>query len=372
MAYRGKTNTAVGKSRRSSAPKRERANEQQKLVDVEVDEITYIPEEGDPIRVHWNGIEFKAHMPTKVSRKHAYGVPMRTQHTLADGTIVTKHIEKRVTMVELAKGNPKFSVNGEAPAKKREGKSRVPTDSDEYRGYATAENAESGNMVVTTKDAEKGDWSKLIRAYLQLAQSVDHAFRQEPNLIGVEKERQRVAAAIICVARFFSIFRAPFAGRFFELGSAIAALNDGVQHVLLKPAHRNANRPIDPPQLWRARANVVLAFNALIEAGFTRDNAAKKIAVVTKLNKLVGKKFMNAARRDGDAMALSKTVVDWRKKFRSGTLKKNWEVDTFYEAGSELIEFMVANDKDRLVNFANAQLDDAVAAAKFFSQLTEE
>ena len=222
-------------------------------------------------------------------------------------------------------------------------------------------------MVVTT-DAEKGDWSKLIRAYLQLAQSVDHAFRQEPNLIDVKNERERIAAALIYVANFFSTFRAPFANRFFELASAIADLNDGIQHVLLKPAHREANRPIDPSQLWRARANVVLAFDALIEAGLTRRDATNKIARVSKLNRLVGKKINVRNDVVTAQSALSKTVVDWRKKFRSRNLKKNWEVDTFYEAGSELIEFMVANDKDRLVDFANARLADAAAAAKFFSQ----
>jgi hypothetical protein len=154
MAYRRKTNIAVGKSRRSSAPKRERASKQQKLVDVEVDEITYIPEEGDPIWARWNGIEFKAHVPVKLSRKHAYDVPMPTQHTLADGTIVTKHVEKRVSMVEIAKGNPKFSVNGEAPAKKREDESRVPTNSEEYRGYAIAGSRQRAPRQLSLSDVD--------------------------------------------------------------------------------------------------------------------------------------------------------------------------------------------------------------------------
>jgi hypothetical protein len=41
-------------------------------------EVTYIPGDGDPHRVTWGGLEFKAHIPTLVPLTHAISVPMRT------------------------------------------------------------------------------------------------------------------------------------------------------------------------------------------------------------------------------------------------------------------------------------------------------
>lgn len=101
-----------------------------------VDEITYIPEDGDPVRTKWNGIEFKAYVPVKVSRRHTVQVLLRITQDMPDGTVVTKAVEKRIPMVELARNNARFSVNGKAPAKKAEAKARVPASPDEYRGYA--------------------------------------------------------------------------------------------------------------------------------------------------------------------------------------------------------------------------------------------
>lgn len=101
----------------------------------EHDEITYIPCEGDPARTKWNGYEFKAHIPVNVPRSACVLVPMPIDVIASDGTRTTRHIEKRIPMAELAKGNPTFSVNGETPAKRKMGTARVPTNSDEYRGY---------------------------------------------------------------------------------------------------------------------------------------------------------------------------------------------------------------------------------------------
>jgi len=103
-----------------------------------VDDITYIPGEGDPAKVKWNGLEFKAHIPIKVSRSHTVLVPLPVEVTAPDGSRLTRHVEKRVPMVELAKNNPSFSVNGETPIARKMGTQRVPTNSDEDRGYCIA------------------------------------------------------------------------------------------------------------------------------------------------------------------------------------------------------------------------------------------
>lgn len=100
------------------------------------DEITYYPGDGDPHRTMWNGLEFKAHIPTRVSPKHTVLAPMPTTVTMPDGTEQTRHVEKRIPMVELARKNPSFMVNGERPAERKSATIRVPESPDEYRGYA--------------------------------------------------------------------------------------------------------------------------------------------------------------------------------------------------------------------------------------------
>jgi hypothetical protein len=115
------------------------------------DEITYFPGEGDPARTDWNGLKFVAHIPTKVSKKHTVLVPMPTTVTMPDGTIQTRHVEKRVPMVELAKDNPYFMVNGKQADKPLPAKIRLPDGPDEYRGYALrwiAGSTESSAMQV--------------------------------------------------------------------------------------------------------------------------------------------------------------------------------------------------------------------------------
>jgi hypothetical protein len=61
---------------------------------------------------------------------------MPTAVTMPDGTIQTRHVEKKISMVELARGNPSFMVNGEKPAERQSGRIRTPETPDEYRGYA--------------------------------------------------------------------------------------------------------------------------------------------------------------------------------------------------------------------------------------------
>jgi hypothetical protein len=100
-------------------------------------EVTYIPGDGDPHRVAWGGLEFKAYVPTMVPVTHAISVPLRKEHVLADGTVQSRNIETKVSLVELARGNPSFSVDG-VQADRKVATARVPTTNDEYRGYCIA------------------------------------------------------------------------------------------------------------------------------------------------------------------------------------------------------------------------------------------
>jgi hypothetical protein len=118
-------------------------------------QVTYHPGDGDPPRVTWGGLEFKAYVPVAVPLTHAIAVPMRKQHVLADGTVQSRNIETKVSLVELARGNPAFSVDG-ARAERKVATASVPTTNDEYRGYCIAWIAASTDAAVMDKrwDAE--------------------------------------------------------------------------------------------------------------------------------------------------------------------------------------------------------------------------
>jgi hypothetical protein len=79
----------------------------------EADTITYVPGPGDPPTTTWNTIEFQAGIPVAVDQ--TIRVPIRQMHQNPDGTVTTRAVEQSVPMTELARGNPKFSVNGEKP-----------------------------------------------------------------------------------------------------------------------------------------------------------------------------------------------------------------------------------------------------------------
>lgn len=101
------------------------------------DEIAYIPGPGDPSWTKWNGIEFRANTPVKVPRAKTVQATTRQQMQLGDGTVVSRGVETRIPMAELAKENPCFSVNGVAPTPRKPPTARLPTDSNQYRSYAT-------------------------------------------------------------------------------------------------------------------------------------------------------------------------------------------------------------------------------------------
>src|SRR5262249_6364799 len=65
-------------------------------------------------------------------------------------------------------------------------------------------------------------------------------------------------------------------------------------------------------------------------------------------------------RKDGLVkVVLSKTIVDWRKKFEAGSLK-NWQAMMMYQVGKEVIQHLAGQGNARLHDFANAQLSAAV------------
>lgn len=195
--------------------------------------------------------------------------------------------------------------------------------------------------------------SNFIKASKSLHRIVTQAFAQEPNASRTPfYERERYAAALMGIGQYFtSLEGRPLGQRFFELGSAMADLNSGIVHPLLRQ-ERADNRRADNSQLWRARAHVSLGLEALLRSGLTRTEAAAKLAGdFPGIAKLAGAKAKNSK--------LQTIVFGWRKQLRQARVK-NFEASELFSEGMRRIE-LVADKPHRLRQFSVQQLTEATA-----------
>ena len=85
--------------------------------------------------ITWNRIKFEANVPVELDPKnkaHGYEVPLPRQTTDASGEVHTKHKETWVSMIELAKDNPSFEVEGFPRAKVKKSKRVLPPAGHEW------------------------------------------------------------------------------------------------------------------------------------------------------------------------------------------------------------------------------------------------
>jgi hypothetical protein len=98
--------------------------------------VTYRPLNAfDPNVVKWNGITFRANEPVQIDPKnkaHGYLIPMPKEYAGPDGEVHTKHRDTWVSMIETAKDNPSFEVEGFPRAKVRKSKRVVPPPGAEW------------------------------------------------------------------------------------------------------------------------------------------------------------------------------------------------------------------------------------------------
>jgi len=185
-------------------------------------------------------------------------------------------------------------------------------------------------------------------AFIRLIREVDREFIGEPTARpSLGDLRERYATALTAVGFFFDQMREPYALAFHELNSALRDLNRGAIHPLLQ-ATRTDNRPPEPSGLWRVRACVVLALEALICSKRTPTSAAAEIAGrLPHLSQLAGAR----------SKASGKTVLNWRKEFHSKRIK-NKEAATYFAYGMDQIAWLKRHHPDRLAKFAYVQLGD--------------
>jgi hypothetical protein len=201
--------------------------------------------------------------------------------------------------------------------------------------------------------------AKLNEAYAKLRGTISMAFDQERDYERTPvHERERLAAAVIAIAQFFAeVGDKQVSNRFFELGSAIADLNSGTPHPLLRPV-RSHNRRADPSRLWRARARSAIGLEALIRSGLGVSAAAEKISKEhPRLAHLVNPR----AGRSG----LPKLLIGWRREFRSSRIK-NFEAAELFSEGLRRLD-LVSDKAARLHELATDQLAKAVSDVGVFS-----
>jgi hypothetical protein len=98
--------------------------------------VTYRPlNPFDPNEVRWNGIKFLANVPVQLdphNPAHKIKTHLATEHEGPEGETRLKHREALVSMIELAKLNPSFEVEGFPRAKMKKSKRVVPPPGAEW------------------------------------------------------------------------------------------------------------------------------------------------------------------------------------------------------------------------------------------------
>jgi hypothetical protein len=182
-----------------------------------------------------------------------------------------------------------------------------------------------------------------------LANELRVAFDQEPQLPpSVENRRERLSAGVRLIAKFVLTLVGPkYADPFDELASVLADLNAGAWPELVVPANYGTRRP-DPSQVWRARANVVLAIEAYIASGRPLSEVLTEFSTRHhSIRSLTGAKSKN----------LRSTLSGWRKDFRRGRIK-NSEASDLFAIGRDLIDAR-RGDTAALREFARNRLQRA-------------
>jgi len=200
--------------------------------------------------------------------------------------------------------------------------------------------------------------SKFLNALEKLHRDIARAFEQEPDYtLDAMNERERYAAALIILGNYFSSLSVKtIAARFFELGSAIADLNNGTVRSLLQPASAD-NRRADPSQLWRARARVALGLEALRRSGLNRQDAALKVASqYSSIANLAGAKAKDSK--------LQTTIFGWRRELKAGRVK-NFEASELFAEGIKRIDRL--SSRQGYLRFATRQFAEAAEFSCVFS-----
>jgi hypothetical protein len=112
--------------------------------------VTYRPGPQDMAVTIWNGIRFEAGRPVTLSyknKRHYIEVDLPKQIDTADGSYVTRSVASRISMIDRARENWCFEVEGTPRAIKPIANGRKPQTAEEYRSWAQTWIALAGTKV---------------------------------------------------------------------------------------------------------------------------------------------------------------------------------------------------------------------------------
>jgi hypothetical protein len=170
-----------------------------------------------------------------------------------------------------------------------------------------------------------------------------------------EYDRHRYDFSVRACAYFFlSVGRQDWFARFWELGSSLANLNDGVVRPFLQPPIRTR---ADGSNKWRGRCYVAMAADALMRVGMQRKEVAQRIVSTLRED-------LPVLVQRGKQKRLFEAVLSWRDQFHKGT-PKNFEAKIRYEQYLE--KCPKTTPAAKLRDFAVEALASAAAEARVIS-----
>jgi hypothetical protein len=159
-------------------------------------------------------------------------------------------------------------------------------------------------------------------------------------------ERQRYVIELTALATFVSKFNKLSGNHLFELASKLSDLDKGHDHLLFEPA-KVGDRHRDRSSLWRSRARIVLAVEALIANGTMPRKAEEEVA-----NRLGQDLFAYAGKRAVKTKPLE-ILRNWRKALRNKRVS-DLEGQLTFNEGLAKIKTAIANgDRAAIENVVN-------------------
>jgi hypothetical protein len=160
--------------------------------------------------------------------------------------------------------------------------------------------------------------------------------------------------ALLAVAHFLNQmgpYPAHFGNEFATLAQVLRDLQKGNRTPMLDPVPVNSRRR-DPTMASLGQARVALAVAALQKCGYSRENAAKRVATkYPALEKLIVEKGTRSP-------SLKTAIVTWCKDFsRNKSLKNDETADRVYRA---VLDELKARKSDRLEEYADWLLQQAL------------
>jgi hypothetical protein len=182
-----------------------------------------------------------------------------------------------------------------------------------------------------------------LNAFGNFLEALNQTFKQDrtdgrPYQYPSVTERSQYITGLRAVATFVGTFNKPIGARFFELSSKPENLEKGDDDPLFVPV-KFSNRREDISRLWRARARMVLAIEALVRTGTRPAEAEKKIAAH------LGPKVFGFAGRRAAGTPPKKILKHWRKAFGARRIGDDVAQIIFDEGVARIDELLQAGDR---------------------------